>query len=178
MSPSQTSGRGHCKLGGANQQYNGGHRAYWSDGQIHQQPDHIFNNINPNLHNLQVSFTDAQHQLMMSGAQQFPQYYDSSIYNQQAQQDRQLTTWQKKMAKRREICEVCEVKSSGYHYNAMTCEGCKGFFNRTITNEKFGTYTCRKSNNCTPEKEGAVVGLAACMCMLGSYKNARRMVVG
>ena len=85
---------------GANQQYNGGHRAYWSDGQIHQQPDHIFNNINPNLHNLQVSITDVQRQMMMSGAQQFPQYYDRSIYNQQAQQDRQLTTWQKKMAKR------------------------------------------------------------------------------
>lgn len=26
------------------------------------------------------------------------------------------------------ICQVCGDKSTGYHFNAMTCEGCKGFF--------------------------------------------------
>ena len=145
---------------GANQQYNGGYRAYWSDGQIHQQPDHIFNNIN--LHNLQVSFTDDQRQLIMSGAQQFPQYYDSRIYDQQAQQDREMTTWKKKIARCKERCEVCGDKSTGYHYNAKTCEGCKGFFKRTITNEK--TYPpCRKSNNCTILMENRVrIGCKEC----------------
>lgn len=26
-----------------------------------------------------------------------------------------------------ELCVVCGDKASGYHYNALTCEGCKGF---------------------------------------------------
>ncbi|XP_016306277.1 nuclear receptor subfamily 1 group I member 2-like isoform X2 [Sinocyclocheilus anshuiensis] len=30
------------------------------------------------------------------------------------------------------ICQVCGDKSTGYHFNAMTCEGCKGFFRRAI----------------------------------------------
>lgn len=25
-----------------------------------------------------------------------------------------------------ELCVVCGDKASGYHYNALTCEGCKG----------------------------------------------------
>ncbi|CAG5100085.1 Oidioi.mRNA.OKI2018_I69.XSR.g16835.t1.cds [Oikopleura dioica] len=29
------------------------------------------------------------------------------------------------------ICVVCEDFATGYHFNAMTCEGCKGFFRRT-----------------------------------------------
>ncbi|XP_016089292.1 nuclear receptor subfamily 1 group I member 2 isoform X2 [Sinocyclocheilus grahami] len=30
------------------------------------------------------------------------------------------------------ICQVCGDKSTGYHFNAMTCEGCKGFFRRAM----------------------------------------------
>lgn len=26
-----------------------------------------------------------------------------------------------------ELCLVCGDKASGYHYNALTCEGCKGY---------------------------------------------------
>lgn len=26
------------------------------------------------------------------------------------------------------ICGVCGDKATGFHFNAMTCEGCKGFF--------------------------------------------------
>lgn len=28
--------------------------------------------------------------------------------------------------KGQELCVVCGDKASGYHYNALTCEGCKG----------------------------------------------------
>ncbi len=31
------------------------------------------------------------------------------------------------------ICGVCGDKASGFHFNAMTCEGCKGFFRYTHT---------------------------------------------
>ncbi|XP_053561764.1 nuclear receptor subfamily 1 group I member 2 isoform X2 [Bombina bombina] len=30
------------------------------------------------------------------------------------------------------ICRVCGDKATGYHFNAMTCEGCKGFFRRAM----------------------------------------------
>uniref|UniRef100_H0WTB6 Nuclear receptor subfamily 1 group I member 2 n=1 Tax=Otolemur garnettii TaxID=30611 RepID=H0WTB6_OTOGA len=31
-----------------------------------------------------------------------------------------------------QICRVCGDKATGYHFNVMTCEGCKGFFRRTV----------------------------------------------
>ena len=27
-----------------------------------------------------------------------------------------------------DLCLVCSDRASGYHYNALTCEGCKGGF--------------------------------------------------
>ncbi|XP_050421434.1 ecdysone receptor [Adelges cooleyi] len=45
-----------------------------------------------------------------------------------------------------ELCLVCGDRSSGYHYNALTCEGCKGFFRRSIT--KNAVYQCKYGNNC------------------------------
>ncbi|KAM9319609.1 nuclear receptor subfamily 1 group I member 2 [Gastrophryne carolinensis] len=30
------------------------------------------------------------------------------------------------------ICRACGDKATGYHFNAMTCEGCKGFFRRAM----------------------------------------------
>lgn len=41
---------------------------------------------------------------------------------------------------------VCGDRASGYHYNALTCEGCKGFFRRSIT--KNAVYQCKYGNNC------------------------------
>ncbi|VDM64369.1 unnamed protein product [Angiostrongylus costaricensis] len=62
-----------------------------------------------------------------------------------------------------ELCLVCGDKASGYHYNALTCEGCKGFFRRSITRRavyycKFGRacdidmYMRRKCQHCRLEK--------------------------
>uniref|UniRef100_A0A4W5RN62 Nuclear receptor subfamily 1 group I member 2 n=1 Tax=Hucho hucho TaxID=62062 RepID=A0A4W5RN62_9TELE len=30
------------------------------------------------------------------------------------------------------VCQVCGDRATGYHFNAMTCEGCKGFFRRAM----------------------------------------------
>ncbi|XP_074031745.1 ecdysone receptor isoform X2 [Leptinotarsa decemlineata] len=45
-----------------------------------------------------------------------------------------------------ELCLVCGDRASGYHYNALTCEGCKGFFRRSVT--KNAVYKCKYGANC------------------------------
>lgn len=51
------------------------------------------------------------------------------------------------VATNRELCQVCEDKASGFHYGVMSCEGCKGFFRRTV--QKNIEYPpCPKSSDC------------------------------
>ncbi|XP_066500277.1 nuclear receptor subfamily 1, group H, member 5 isoform X2 [Hoplias malabaricus] len=45
-----------------------------------------------------------------------------------------------------ELCVVCGDRASGYHYNALTCEGCKGFFRRSVT--KKAVYRCKSGGGC------------------------------
>ncbi|KAG8447856.1 hypothetical protein GDO86_015095 [Hymenochirus boettgeri] len=45
-----------------------------------------------------------------------------------------------------ELCPVCGDKVSGYHYGLLTCESCKGFFKRTVQNNK--RYTCTENQTC------------------------------
>ncbi|XP_067426956.1 nuclear receptor subfamily 5, group A, member 5 [Thunnus thynnus] len=45
-----------------------------------------------------------------------------------------------------ESCPVCGDKVSGYHYGLLTCESCKGFFKRSVQNNKH--YTCAEQQNC------------------------------
>ena len=44
-------------------------------------------------------------------------------------------------------CKICGDKASGFHYGIASCEGCKGFFRRSI--QKQMTYKCLKEGNCT-----------------------------
>ncbi|TKR95085.1 hypothetical protein L596_009301 [Steinernema carpocapsae] len=45
-----------------------------------------------------------------------------------------------------QLCVVCGDDATGLHYKAITCEGCKGFFRRTV--QKHMSYSCRDSNQC------------------------------
>ncbi|XP_053329026.1 steroidogenic factor 1 [Spea bombifrons] len=49
-----------------------------------------------------------------------------------------------------ELCPVCGDKVSGYHYGLLTCESCKGFFKRTVQNNK--RYTCTENQSCKIDK--------------------------
>ncbi|KAK8771461.1 hypothetical protein V5799_025295 [Amblyomma americanum] len=44
------------------------------------------------------------------------------------------------------VCMICEDKATGLHYGIITCEGCKGFFKRTVQNKR--VYTCVADGNC------------------------------
>ncbi|XP_062904355.1 retinoic acid receptor RXR-beta-A isoform X1 [Mobula hypostoma] len=50
----------------------------------------------------------------------------------------------------RRVCSICGDRSSGKHYGVYSCEGCKGFFKRTVRKDL--TYTCRDSKECTVDK--------------------------
>ncbi|XP_069793717.1 retinoic acid receptor RXR-alpha-B-like isoform X2 [Narcine bancroftii] len=48
------------------------------------------------------------------------------------------------------ICAICGDRSSGKHYGVYSCEGCKGFFKRTVRKDL--TYTCRDIKDCMIDK--------------------------
>lgn len=43
------------------------------------------------------------------------------------------------------------VVFAGKHYGAISCDGCKGFFRRSV--RKNPIYECRQQNNCTIDKD-------------------------
>ncbi|CAH1785761.1 unnamed protein product [Owenia fusiformis] len=47
-------------------------------------------------------------------------------------------------------CGICNDKATGLHYGIITCEGCKGFFKRTVQNKR--VYTCIADGNCEVTK--------------------------
>ena len=49
-----------------------------------------------------------------------------------------------------EFCVVCGDKASGRHYGAISCEGCKGFFKRSV--RKKLSYICRANQGCVVTK--------------------------
>ncbi|XP_064331124.1 nuclear receptor subfamily 1 group I member 3 isoform X1 [Phalacrocorax carbo] len=46
----------------------------------------------------------------------------------------------------KKVCAVCGDSATGYHFHVMTCEGCKGFFRRSIN--KGVRFTCPFARSC------------------------------
>lgn len=44
------------------------------------------------------------------------------------------------------LCLVCEDRASGRHYGVLTCDGCRGFFKRSVRRSLM--YVCREQSNC------------------------------
>lgn len=49
------------------------------------------------------------------------------------------------------VCAICGDRATGKHYGASSCDGCKGFFRRSV--RKNHLYTCRFSRNCIVDKD-------------------------
>ena len=50
-----------------------------------------------------------------------------------------------------EVCAICNDKATGHHYGVTSCEGCKGFFKRSVQNRK--VYSCRNlTQDCPIDK--------------------------
>ncbi|KAL2085375.1 hypothetical protein ACEWY4_018695 [Coilia grayii] len=48
-------------------------------------------------------------------------------------------------------CAICGDKATGKHYGASSCDGCKGFFRRSI--RKSHVYSCRFNRQCVVDKD-------------------------
>ncbi|XP_039256782.2 hepatocyte nuclear factor 4-gamma-like [Styela clava] len=51
----------------------------------------------------------------------------------------------------RSFCSICGDRATGKHYGASSCDGCKGFFRRSV--RKNNQYQCRFSRNCIVTKD-------------------------
>ncbi|CAG0915060.1 unnamed protein product [Notodromas monacha] len=48
------------------------------------------------------------------------------------------------------LCAICGDRASGKHYGVYSCEGCKGFFKRTVRKDL--SYACREERSCIIDK--------------------------
>nr|WDQ26779.1 ultraspiracle [Sogatella furcifera] len=48
------------------------------------------------------------------------------------------------------LCAICGDRASGKHYGVYSCEGCKGFFKRTVRKDL--SYACREEKACLIDK--------------------------
>ncbi|XP_071822277.1 thyroid hormone receptor beta-like isoform X1 [Apostichopus japonicus] len=86
-----------------------------------------------------------------------------------------------------EPCVVCGDAATGYHYRCMTCEGCKGFFRRTI--QKTLTYYCKWNEECIIDKttrnqcqqcrykKCLAMGMAPDLVLNESQRKAKRRLI-
>src|SRR6218665_3186564 len=49
------------------------------------------------------------------------------------------------------VCAICSDRATGKHYGAASCDGCKGFFRRSV--RKNHVYTCRFNRSCVVDKD-------------------------
>ncbi|XP_077968662.1 nuclear receptor subfamily 6 group A member 1-like isoform X2 [Styela clava] len=56
-----------------------------------------------------------------------------------------------KDGKEAKSCLICGDRATGLHYGIISCEGCKGFFKRSICNKR--VYRCTRNKNCVMSRK-------------------------
>uniref|UniRef100_A0A915PUC4 Nuclear receptor domain-containing protein n=1 Tax=Setaria digitata TaxID=48799 RepID=A0A915PUC4_9BILA len=84
-------------------------------------------------------------------------------------------------------CVVCGDDATGLHYRAITCEGCKGFFRRTVQQKIL--YKCKNDERCEINKTSRNVcqfcrfqkcvnnGMAKCLVLNEAERIAKRKMI-
>nr|XP_026497132.1 ecdysone-induced protein 78C [Vanessa tameamea] len=73
-------------------------------------------------------------------------FFDKESQPPQPKQEQQSDSASAGSGKAAAPCKVCGDKASGYHYGVTSCEGCKGFFRRSI--QKQIEYRCLRDGKC------------------------------
>ncbi|XP_022249196.1 retinoic acid receptor RXR-alpha-like [Limulus polyphemus] len=76
----------------------------------------------------------------------------SNFISQAVQQQQQQNSYPPNhpLSGSKHLCSICGDRASGKHYGVYSCEGCKGFFKRTVRKDL--TYACREERNCIIDK--------------------------
>ncbi|KAM3912381.1 nuclear receptor subfamily 6 group A member 1 isoform 1-T1 [Leptodactylus fuscus] len=61
-----------------------------------------------------------------------------------------MDTWEDDRVDQR-ACLICGDRATGLHYGIISCEGCKGFFKRSICNKR--VYRCSRDKNCVMSRK-------------------------
>ena len=95
-------------------------------------------------------------------------------HNQPSGQPPQQHQHQRSSRPQEDLCLVCGDRASGYHYNALACEGCKGFFRRSITKNQ--RYACKYGDNCEIDMYMRRK-CQACRCVLYFYNENMGIII-
>ncbi|KAF1769248.1 hypothetical protein GCK72_001063 [Caenorhabditis remanei] len=75
---------------------------------------------------------------------------------------------------RRDLCAICGDSATGYHYGVISCEGCKGFFRRSVHRKV--DYVCQKGAACQFSYENCAMNRGArTRCQACRFKRCVEM---